>query len=260
MLAPMSTEGGFRTVVRRRRGEYGIDGSIWGLVALGASGLLLAGFAVSHAVGGRAFQAVRETVLSLVLLVTLANYLYATRYGKFALWADLLEALPLRGDERVLDMGCGRGAVLTLVAHRVPRGRVVGLDLWRAKDQSGNAVEATRRNLVVEGVNDRCVLETADMRAMPFPDRAFDLVLSSLAIHNIPGRRGRLQAIDEAVRVLKPRGRLVVADLGWTASYARRLREQGMTEVDRRHQDWRFWYGGPWLAMVPGVVTATKPL
>ena len=162
------------------------------------------------------------------------------------------------GDEHVLDMGCGRGAVLSLVAKRVPRGRSVGLDLWTG-DQSGNSPEATRRNLDAEGVRKSCALATADMTAMPFHDATFDLVVSSLAIHNIRSREGRTRAIEEAVRVLKPGGRLLIADLMWTGAYARRLRARGMADVSRRRLDWRFWYGGPWMVMVSGLVTATKP-
>jgi arsenite methyltransferase len=147
---------------------------------------------------------------------------------------------------------------LSLVAKRVPRGRSVGLDLWTG-DQSGNSPEATRRNLDAEGVRKSCALATADMTAMPFHDATFDLVVSSLAIHNIRSREGRAQAIEEAVRVLKPSGRLLIADLMWTGAYARRLRARGMADVSRRRLDWRFWYGGPWMVMVSGLVTATKP-
>ena len=129
-------------------------------------------------------------------------YLYTTRRGKFAVWAELLGHLNLRGDERILDLGCGRGAVLLLAAQHLTTGRAVGVDLWRRVDQSGNSPDATRRNAVAEGVADRVELHTADMTALPFGDDSFDVVFSSLAIHNIPGRAGREKAVSEAVRVL----------------------------------------------------------
>jgi precorrin-6B methylase 2 len=55
-----------------------------------------------------------------------ASYLYSTGPGKRAIWAQLLDELGLRGDEQVLDVGCGRGAVLMLAASRLPAGRAVG--------------------------------------------------------------------------------------------------------------------------------------
>jgi ubiquinone/menaquinone biosynthesis C-methylase UbiE len=94
------------------------------------------------------------------------------------------------------------------------------------------------------------------MRAVPFADSKFDLVVSSLTIHNIKGDQGRGQAVDEAVRVLKPGGRLLIADLMWTTAYAKRLRELGMENVVEQQLDWPFWYGA--LGMVTGLVTATK--
>src|SRR5207253_8454791 len=133
-----------------------------------------------------------------------ASYLYTTRRGKFAAWAELLDRLGLRGDERVLDMGCGRGAVLLMAAQHLTTGRAVGVDLWRTVDQSGNSAEAAQRNAVAEGVADRVELQTADMTALPFEEDSFDVVLSSLAIHNISGSAGREKAISEAVRVLRP--------------------------------------------------------
>jgi SAM-dependent methyltransferase len=241
------------------RGDYGIDGgrtAVAGLVANGAAGLVLACFALIHARSGHFALAIFELLGGLLLLQTVPSHLYSTRRGKFRVWAELLDGLSLRGDEHALDMGCGRGAILSLLAKMLPHGRAVGLDLWRSEDQSGNRPDATWRNLEAEGLRNRCQLVTADMRAVPFPDSTFDLVVSSLAIHNIRSHEGRRRAIDEAVRVLKPGGRLLIADLMWTRAYAKRLRELGMENVVSQHLDWRFWYGA--LGMVTGLARATK--
>src|ERR1700716_1949210 len=125
------------------------------------------------------------------------SFLYTTRRGKFRVWDQVLDDLHLRGDERVLDMGCGRGAVLTAVARRLKTGRVTGIDLWSTHDQSGNSRDETLRNASLEGVGDRIDVDTGDMRALPFPDATFDVVVSSLAIHNIHSNTARAQAIGE---------------------------------------------------------------
>jgi ubiquinone/menaquinone biosynthesis C-methylase UbiE len=192
----------------------------------------------------------RPLLAALFILAILGFYLYTTLRGKFVVWAKLLDQLNLRGDERILDLGCGRGAVLLMAAQHLTTGRAVGVDLWRKVDQSGNSAQATQRNAVAEGVADRVELHTADMMALPFEDNSFDVVLSSLAIHNISGRSGREKAISEAVRVLRPGGRLMIADVRGTRRHQAQLAKMEMNEVARRRMGWRF--------MVP-LVTATKP-
>lgn len=240
-----------------RRGRYGFDAPyvpiILGLIGAGA--LALAGV---FALAFRAFVwAGVSLVYSLFFLLSSATYVHTTRAGKFHVWADILARLELRGDERMLDMGCGRGAVLTMAAQYLTTGRAIGVDLWRSQDQSGNDAAATLRNAAYEGVADRVEVQTADMRALPFADASFDIVLSSLAIHNIAGQQARLKAIDEAVRVLKPGGKLRIADIQSAPAYARRLRQLGMRQVACRALGWRFWYGGPWVATT--LVSAVKP-
>jgi ubiquinone/menaquinone biosynthesis C-methylase UbiE len=233
----------------RRRGSYGIDAPF----APAFIALILI-FELFLAVKlGRPWLLVVVAFLAAVL----AFYLHSTLRGKFAVWADLLNELNLRGDERILDLGCGRGAVLLMAAQHLTSGRAVGIDLWRSVDQSGNSIEATRRNAEAEGVADRVELHTGDMTALPFDDNSFDLIVSSLAIHNIPGSAARAKAISEAVRVLKPGGRLMIADIRATAQHQEQLTKLGMNDVARRRLGWQFWWGGPWGAT--RLVSATKP-
>src|ERR1700730_3730295 len=95
------------------------------------------------------------------------------------------------------------------------------------------------------------------MTALPFESGSFDVVVSSIAIHNIRGPAGRDRAIDEAVRVLRPGGRLLIADIWSTRRYCARLAKLGLTQITRRGLGWRMWWGGPWMAT--RLVTATKP-
>jgi ubiquinone/menaquinone biosynthesis C-methylase UbiE len=86
------------------------------------------------------------------------------------------------------------------------------------------------------------------MRTLPFPDGTFDLVVSSLAIHNIRSNADRQLAVAEGYRVLKPGGRLVIADIRATSLYEATLRALGASNMERRRLGWRFWWGNPFAA------------
>jgi ubiquinone/menaquinone biosynthesis C-methylase UbiE len=90
----------------------------------------------------------------------------------------------------------------------------------------------------VVGVAARCELKTGDMREMPFDGATFDVVVSSLAIHNIVDRAGRARAIEEITRVLKPGGRIAIADLAWTHTYEQELIPLGLRDVRRSRLGW----------------------
>ncbi len=179
------------------------------------------------------------------LLAFTGVYLHTTLRGKLRVWERELDQIGLKGDEQLLDLGCGRGAVLIQAARRLPAGRAVGADLWSGKDQSGNRPEATLANAATAGVADRVEVHTADMTALPFADDSFDVVTSALAIHNIPSAEGRYRAVDEAMRVLRPGGQLLVADFSWMArKYAAHLGQGTLRGLGPG-----YWYGAPWLGI-----------
>ncbi len=227
-----------------QRGRYGVDGGYAGLAVFGLMEAGLAGAVAWAARRRRPAVAALACAGGAVVAGSAASYLYSTGPGKRGIWAQLLDELGLRGDEHVLDVGCGRGAVLMLAARRVPAGRAVGVDVWRRRDQNGNSRAAAERNAAAEGVADRVEVADADARDLPFAPASFDVVVSSLAISNIRGAGGRAQALREAVRVLRPGGRLRIVDDG-ADRYAPVLREAGCTGVTVRQLDWRTWYGIP---------------
>ena len=236
------------------RGEYGYDAPY----ALVIFGCLAIACGVGAVIASRLQTYVFFTITFyfVFFLANTASFLYTTRRGKFLEWERILDDLHLCGDEMVLDMGCGRGAVLTAVARRLTTGRVTGVDIWSRMDQSGNARDVALRNASLEGVSDRVHIETADMQALPFSGAKFDLVVSSMAVHNIRSNADRKRAISEAFRVIKPGGRIVIADIRATLVYADALRTLGASEVKRRRLGWRFWWGNPMAATT--LLTASK--
>ena len=192
----------------------------------------------------------------MAVLGVAAGYFYSTGPGKLSVWKELLDELDLRGDEHVLDIGCGRGAVLISAAHRLPRGRATGVDIWRLRDQTGNTRASAEGNAMVEGVSERVEFVAADARDLPFPPESFDVVLSNLTFDNIHGSEERARALREAVRVLRPGGRIRVVD-DRADRYAPILHSAGCVNVEVRRLNWGTSFGLPGHHMT--LVQAKKP-
>lgn len=216
------------------RADYGIDApeavrnfAIGGLVVIvvGVVLWLLLGWTIAliaaSAIGG-------------FLLIFAALLVWGSKVSKLRYCERLLDSLELRGDERVLDAGCGRG-----------------VDLW-TKDQSGNRPDAALANARAEGVIDRVTVTSGDVRQLPFEEAAFDVVVSNLVLDNLKSQEGWARAMREMARVLKPGGRVLVSDLAHTDQYAATLHDEGWSEVQR---------SSPHFLIFPPVriVTGTKP-
>jgi SAM-dependent methyltransferase len=249
---------------QRPRPDYGIDAPpvILIMALVGAAGLAVAlvlyFLGVSGPVGGTA--AVTALVVGINCLLNAGGMLWYSKVRKLRARERFLNLIPWRGDEVVLDVGCGRGLLLVGAARRLKTGRAVGVDIWQGQDLSGNRPEATLGNARREGVADRVEVKDGDARRLPFADAAFDVVVSGLALHNIPDAAGREQAVREIARVLKPGGHVALVDIGHTADYARVLRECGLAEVRRAPSGLLAWpvMLFTWGAVRPYRVTAAR--
>ncbi len=230
--------------------DYGLDapGVVRNmfLAALATAGLAVVGRtrAIPALTSAGAWMAVSFMLSGLLMIAS-------SRVGKLRARDRLLDRLRLAGDERVLDVGCGHGLLLIGAARRVPQGRAVGIDLWSATDQHDNRADATLANARAEGVAERVEVRDGDMRALPFDDGSFDVVVSSLAVQNVADRAGRRTAMREICRVLRPGGRVALMDIAHVAEYASDLKEAGLLSV--RAGGW-----SPWIFPPTRTVTGTK--
>src|ERR1700733_5991872 len=125
-------------------------------------------------------------LIGLAFLAVGAVMVWSSRVAKLRLRDQLLDSLALRGDERILDVGCGRGLLAIGAAKRLKNGKVIGIDVWNPIDLSGNTPDAAKANVKLEGVADKVRIENGDAQKLVYPDNHYDVVLSSLALHNIP--------------------------------------------------------------------------
>lgn len=210
------------------RANYGLDApgvvrTMAIIAALLVGGGLLLRANTTSAIGTTLLWPGASFAASALLMVA------SSRIGKLRARDRLLNAIPFRGDETVLDVGCGHGLLLIGAAKRVPRGKAIGVDLWSQIDQHANSREATLDNARAEGVADRVTVQDGDMRKLPFENAGINVVVSSLAIHNVEKADERAKAISEIVRVLAPGGHVALLDIAHVGEYADALRAGGLT-------------------------------
>src|SRR6266536_627768 len=126
---------------------------------------------------------------------------YAKHSSAQLAWArELIARLKLRGDESVLDLGCGDGKVTAEIAAALPRGQVAGLDGSQEMIRFAREHYPPGRFPNLEFV----VMDARQIRM----ERSFDIVFSNAALHWIEDHRAILSGVS---RVLRPGGRLMIS-------------------------------------------------
>ena len=119
--------------------------------------------------------------------------------------------LPWDGRGRLLDVGCGAGALTIRCAKKFPEACCVGIDYWGIKwDYSQRMCQ---RNAVAEGVADHCTFQQGDANHLDFADGCFDAVVSNFVYHEIHDGKSREELLRETLRVLRPGGSFALQDL-----------------------------------------------
>jgi ubiquinone/menaquinone biosynthesis C-methylase UbiE len=157
--------------------------------------------------------------------------LWSSKIGKIKEREKLLDLVKWRGDEQVLDIGCGRGLMLIGAAKRLSTGKAFGIDLWQQEDLLDNRPDATLENAKIEGVANLVEVKTADMRKIPFEDGTFDVIVSCAAIHNLYQAEDREQTMKEIARVLKAGGQVVLEDIRHGKEYQANLAKAGLSDA-----------------------------
>jgi trans-aconitate 2-methyltransferase len=160
-------------------------------------------------------------------------------------WGEVLvEDLPLRGDETVLDLGCGSGRLTRLLLSRLPRGRVIAID------RSVNMLEAARELLEPEfgGQVDyvQASLDELDLHQVA------DLAFSNAALHWVRDHPRLLRGIHKALRP----GGSMVAQCGAGPNIARISERAARLMTSPPYQPYFDGWPGPWEFAYPDVMAA----
>ena len=241
-----------------KKPDYGVDAPnvLRNLFLIGAACLLVGIFGPHQIHLGEVDFLPHPMLLGTGTLLVLEGilFLFYVKVGKYHHRDRMLSLHKWRGDEQVLDVGCGRGLLLAGAAKLLSGGgKATGIDIWSNVDMGGNSEAATLYNLELEGIGDRCTLLGVPAQEMPFPDRTFDVILSNLCLHNIYDRETRRRALEQIVRVLKPGGVAILSDYKLTREYAAQLQTAGLLVLRR--------WGNPLYTFPPlRIVVARKPL
>jgi trans-aconitate 2-methyltransferase len=152
------------------------------------------------------------------------------------LWGQrVLNELHLRGDECVLDVGCGTGKLTRLLLQNVPRGRVLGLDVSR------NMVLHAQGNLHPD-FGDRVQFVAADLLSLPFLGR-FDGIFSTASFHWVLDHDALFRSLFQ---VLKPGGWLH-AQCGGGPNIARLRKRARILAQSPEFSQWLAAFPEPWF-------------
>ena len=213
--------------------DYGIDapGLLRGFVVVGSILVAIAVALLEFAPGKWALLAIPAFFVAGHGMAMGGLMLWSSRVGKVRGREAILDLHAWRGDEQVLDIGCGRGLMLIGAALRLTTGHATGIDIWLDRDQAANSADAARSNARAGGVADRVTIATADMRDLPFATGSFDAIFSHWVVHNVSSRNDRAVAMGEMARVIKPGGTIALTDITNRQEYLAAFRDMGMQDV-----------------------------
>jgi arsenite methyltransferase len=172
---------------------------------------------------------------------------WSSRQGKLQVRDQMLDALPWRGDEKVLDVGVGRGLMLVGAAKRLKTGKVTAVDIWSGEDMSANNAELALGNAKAEGVADKVKIENSDARRLPYPAATYDTIVSGLALHHISDKAERAKALNEMLRVAKPGGYIAIYDVQRTGEYIKHFETAGAEILTKSGTNWMTFAPSQWF-------------
>ena len=173
-------------------------------------------------------------VIGIVAAINAALLALVTNRGaRLSARHKMMDMVEWRGNEMILDVGCGNGFLLLEAAKHLTTGKAIGIDAW-VEGSGGQNADAAWRNAHIEGVADKIDVQNVDARKMPFENETFDVIMSSLALHHMGSNADREQAFREMIRILKPGGTILLYDMfPMIGQAAAQMRRSKFTAVKR---------------------------
>lgn len=194
---------------------------IWS--ALAAVFLILSILAFSPVLSNSAygillFLRILFTVIAAVMLITtvymgICRHLFSYTGGRVAakIFDYVISHLKWDGKGKLLDIGCGSGALTIRAAKKYPEAELTGIDYWGAIWNFGK--KQCDNNAKAENVGQRIKFMHGDAASLPFPDGSFDAAVSNFVFHEVATQPDKRLVVKEALRVVKKGGAFAFHDL-----------------------------------------------
>lgn len=224
--------------------DYGnwVPAAIMKLYAVVLAVLALAELACILLIRNKILSVIVGIVFALFLLTTL--YMWRCRvlfdFKKGGLMGVvhqyLTDHLEWDGNGRLLDIGCGAGALTIRCAKKFPNAQLIGVDYWGA--EWSYAKEQCERNARAEGVGERTEFVKGDAAKLDFQTEAFDAAVSNFVFHEVRTQPEKREVVREALRVVKKGGAFAFQDLfeqkqlyGDMEEFVETLKKEGIREI-----------------------------
>lgn len=190
------------------------------------------------------FLSIYYVIPSVIFLLITIYFIYS--YYQFSasggniqtrIWEMTGNYLKWKDSGKILDIGCGNGALIINLAKKYPHAELTGIDYWDGKWVYSK--EACENNARIEGVADRTTFIKASAVSLPFKDGYFDAAVSNFVFHEVDDARDKREVLKEALRVVKKDGSFAFHDLFRIKKYygeiddlLNTIRSWGIQEVD----------------------------
>lgn len=178
-----------------------------------------------------------------LIIIWAGIFFHTISRGHEKILRRLFDRLSLPADAQVLAFNAGRPADIVLAARRLQApGKVTSVAAW------GQTLPVVKQQVAATQLADRVKLVDGGMMNLPFASQHFDYVIIDAALHNITPAIQRGRALQEAARVLKADGTLVIIDTKYMDEYRQVLSNMGIDNIRVIKTGIDGWWGGPWIS------------
>ncbi len=179
-----------------------------------------------------------------ILMMFLMVYMFVCRNlfsykGKYKIQSKIIDYvisyLNFKGG-KILDIGCGNGALSIRIAKKFITANLTSIDYWGSEWEF--AKEQCELNAKAEGVENKITFKKGDAAKLDFKDESFDAVVSNFVFHEVKSQKDKRLVVREALRVLKKDGTFVFHDLfleeklyGNIYKFISELKKEGIKEI-----------------------------